>query len=160
MSEALEMLLTGLDEYNAKFNLSIGSIIAGTCAEDITSPASGRERKTNSSINLPGMPDEVRYDGQGYCWIAIAAAKTAYAEPALKYPPIRNVMAMLKKYLATPPRQQRGEYSWWIWKEIRSHTITVINQQSEERTLATCGSVEHPYIVRLDLNQYRAQASA
>lgn len=41
------------------------------------------------------------------------------------------------KVLSNPSSTTTGEYSWWIWKEIRSRTITVINQQSEERTLAT-----------------------
>ncbi|KAK7263021.1 hypothetical protein RJT34_30605 [Clitoria ternatea] len=49
--------------------------------------------------DLPGMPDNIHYDGQGQYWIAMFTAITPELELAFRYPFIRKVMAIVTKYV-------------------------------------------------------------
>ncbi|KAL5713852.1 yls2-like [Ranunculus cassubicifolius] len=52
--------------------------------------------------DLPGTPDNIRYDGQGRFWIAIPTAKTFVWDLLMRYPWLRKTIAILGKYITIP----------------------------------------------------------
>lgn len=85
--------------------------------------------------NLPGYPDNIRYDGDGHYWIAFATvsffmtlnmlgfvksifstflltitsqAKTYSWDLAQRYPFIRKIMAIMVKYVGQPHAEKNG----------------------------------------------------
>ncbi|KAM0067766.1 putative strictosidine synthase transcription factor WD40-like family [Helianthus debilis subsp. tardiflorus] len=57
---------------------------------------------------LPGMPDNIRYDGEGHYWIAIATELTFEWDLARKYPYIRKFLAFLGKYFQRPSMERNA----------------------------------------------------
>ncbi|KAK2991933.1 hypothetical protein RJ640_027824, partial [Escallonia rubra] len=58
--------------------------------------------------NLPGMPDNIRYDGEGQYWIAMSTETTYPWYLAQKYPFIRKIMAMMERYNRRPRFEKNG----------------------------------------------------
>ncbi|KAL8246849.1 hypothetical protein R6Q59_008065 [Mikania micrantha] len=62
----------------------------------------GGEREGSMDVfidRLPGMPDNIHYDGEGHYWIGIVVEHTYGWDVARRYPYIRKVLAFLEKYL-------------------------------------------------------------
>ncbi|PIA56804.1 hypothetical protein AQUCO_00700867v1 [Aquilegia coerulea] len=57
---------------------------------------------------LPGYPDNIRYDGEGKFWIALATAKTRSWDLLMRYPAMRKTTAILAKYVEIPHMQRDG----------------------------------------------------
>ncbi|XP_076887829.1 protein STRICTOSIDINE SYNTHASE-LIKE 6-like [Bidens hawaiensis] len=57
---------------------------------------------------LPGMPDNIRYDGEGHYWIAIPTELTFEWDCARKYPYIRKFLAFLDKYFRRPSMERNA----------------------------------------------------
>ncbi|KAF5197871.1 Strictosidine synthase [Thalictrum thalictroides] len=55
---------------------------------------------------LPGYPDNIRYDGEGKFWIALATAKTRSWDLLMRYPAMRKTTAILAKYVNIPHMQR------------------------------------------------------
>ncbi|XP_061373084.1 protein STRICTOSIDINE SYNTHASE-LIKE 7-like isoform X2 [Gastrolobium bilobum] len=58
--------------------------------------------------DLPGMPDNIHYDGQGKYWIGIATAFTPDLDFIIRYPFIRKAIAMVTKYVVSLPLSKNG----------------------------------------------------
>uniref|UniRef100_A0A1D1Y891 Adipocyte plasma membrane-associated protein n=1 Tax=Anthurium amnicola TaxID=1678845 RepID=A0A1D1Y891_9ARAE len=53
--------------------------------------------------DLPGYPDNIRYDGEGHFWIGLSAGKSRSWDVVLKYPWVRKLMLVaMKKYVSIP----------------------------------------------------------
>lgn len=52
--------------------------------------------------NLPGFPDNIRYDGEGRYWIAMSAGRTPQWDLLMKYPFIRMLLYLVEKFVAVP----------------------------------------------------------
>jgi len=52
--------------------------------------------------NLPGFPDNIRYDGEGRYWIALSAGRTLQWDLLTKYPFVRKLVYLIEKFVAVP----------------------------------------------------------
>ncbi|CAL4923619.1 unnamed protein product [Urochloa decumbens] len=52
--------------------------------------------------NLPGVPDNIRYDGEGRYWIALSAGRTLQWDLLMKYPFVRKLVYLVEKFVAVP----------------------------------------------------------
>nr|CAB3504304.1 unnamed protein product [Digitaria exilis] len=52
--------------------------------------------------NLPGFPDNIRYDGEGRYWIALSAGRTLQWDLLMKYPFVRKLVYLVDKFVAVP----------------------------------------------------------
>ncbi|TKV95156.1 hypothetical protein SEVIR_9G342900v4 [Setaria viridis] len=52
--------------------------------------------------NLPGFPDNIRYDGEGRYWIALSAGRTLQWDLLMKYPFVRKLLYLVEKFVAVP----------------------------------------------------------
>ncbi|KAJ4964153.1 hypothetical protein NE237_024092 [Protea cynaroides] len=58
--------------------------------------------------NLPGFPDNIRYDREGRFWIALASVKTVSSDVIARYPILRKTIWMLEKVVRLPNMQSHG----------------------------------------------------
>ncbi|MBA0743274.1 hypothetical protein Gogos_005978 [Gossypium gossypioides] len=49
--------------------------------------------------NLTGLPDNIKYDGEGHYWIALATGNSVVLDLALRYAFIRKAMGLMEKYI-------------------------------------------------------------
>ncbi|KAJ6804358.1 protein STRICTOSIDINE SYNTHASE-LIKE 6-like [Iris pallida] len=56
--------------------------------------------------NLPGFPDNIRYDGEGHYWIALSVGRTMVWDMLIKYPFLRKVMVAVGKYVRIPQTER------------------------------------------------------
>jgi len=52
--------------------------------------------------NLPGFPDNIRYDGEGRYWITLSAGRTPQWDLLMKYPFVRKLVYLVEKFVALP----------------------------------------------------------
>ncbi|KAK2999328.1 hypothetical protein RJ639_023838, partial [Escallonia herrerae] len=113
--------------------------------------------------NLPGMPDNIRYDGEGQYWIAMSTETTYPWYLAQKYPFIRKIMAMMERY-DRRPRFEKNSGSLAIDLEGKplAHYydpgLALISSGIKIGDCLYCGSVVYPYIIRLNLTRHPALA--
>ncbi|KAH7852503.1 hypothetical protein Vadar_025606 [Vaccinium darrowii] len=111
--------------------------------------------------NLPGFPDNIRYDGEGQYWIALASGITSAFDLAQRYPFIRKVMAIMDKYVGTPNMQKNsGVVAVDLEGNPLAHyydpTLSLITGGIKIADYLYCGSLLRPYIIRLNLTQHPA----
>ncbi|XP_043700391.1 protein STRICTOSIDINE SYNTHASE-LIKE 6-like [Telopea speciosissima] len=70
----------------------------------------GEKRGTMETFidNLPGFPDNIRYDGEGCFWIALTSEKTSFGDAMMRYPKLRKTVWMLGKVVRLPRRLSNG----------------------------------------------------
>ncbi|KAI7731067.1 hypothetical protein M8C21_027053 [Ambrosia artemisiifolia] len=110
---------------------------------------------------LPGMPDNIRYDGEGYYWIAIPTELTFEWDLARKYPYIRKFIAFLDKYFQRPSTERNAgvvvvdldgkPIERYYDPELKFVTTGI--KIGEHLYL---GNLMKSYITRLNLTQYPA----
>ncbi|WCJ40685.1 strictosidine synthase-like 4 [Euphorbia peplus] len=49
--------------------------------------------------NLPGLPDNIHYDGNGHFWIGLSSEKSRYMDIAFKYPKLRKLAGIVMKWI-------------------------------------------------------------
>ncbi|KAL4577757.1 hypothetical protein LXL04_013870 [Taraxacum kok-saghyz] len=110
---------------------------------------------------LPGMPDNIRYDGQGHYWIAIPTEHTYEWDMARKYPYIRKVFGFLEKYLKRPPVEKNaGAISVNMdGKPVERYydpQLTFVTTGIKIGDHLYLGNLAKSFIIRLNLTQYPA----
>lgn len=119
------------------------------------------ERKGSVDIfvdNLPGFPDNIRYDGEGHYWIAFASEKTYAWDLAQRYPFIRKIMAIIVKYVGQPPAEKNGgvlsvDLQGNPVEHYYDRDLTMMSSATKIGDHLYCGSVKSPYMLRLNLKQ-------
>ncbi|CAB4287918.1 unnamed protein product [Prunus armeniaca] len=112
--------------------------------------------------HLPGLPDNIRYDGEGQYWIALATEVTPYWDLALRYPFIRKVLVIVKRYAAGKPHLEKsaGVFAVNLNGEPTAHysdpELVLITSGIKIGNYLYCGSTVNPYIIRLDVHQHPA----
>lgn len=108
--------------------------------------------------NLPGFPDNIRYDGEGHYWIALASEKTYSWDLAQRYPFIRKIMAILVKYVGKPKAEKNGgvlsvDLQGNPVEHYYDGDLTMVSSGTKIGDHLYCGSVKSPYILRINLKQ-------
>lgn len=122
------------------------------------------ERKGSTEIfvnNLPGMPDNIRYDGEGHYWIALSTEMTEAWYLAQRYPFIRKVMGIMAKYVGRPHIEKNGgavavDLQGMTSEHYHDPSLSLISSAIKIGDYLYCGSIAHPYIIRLNLTQFPA----
>ncbi|TXG59889.1 hypothetical protein EZV62_014462 [Acer yangbiense] len=114
--------------------------------------------------DLPGLADNIHYDGQGLYWIAINMEITKVWDLAFRYPFIRKIIAIVERHVGMPKKLRNGGVM-----AVDLEGKPVAHYYDPELTLITsaikigdhlyCGSLTKPYILRLNLPKYPAQAT-
>ncbi|KAL3525193.1 hypothetical protein ACH5RR_013565 [Cinchona calisaya] len=125
------------------------------------------ERKGSVDIfveNLPGMPDNIRYDGEGQYWIALSTEVTYAWELAQRYPFIRKIMAIMEKYVGRPHVEKNGgalavDLDGKPVAHYYQHDLSLISGVNKIGDHIYLGSVDKPYIIRLNIKQNPAVSS-
>ncbi|CAL5326549.1 unnamed protein product [Camellia sinensis] len=113
--------------------------------------------------NLLGIPDNIRYDGEGQYWIGLGTTTTLSWDLALRYPFIRKVLAIMERYIGRPHMEINGGF---LAVDLEGKPIA--HYYDPKLSLVTtgikiadylyCGSITYPYIIRLNLTQHPAVA--
>ncbi|XP_076889499.1 protein STRICTOSIDINE SYNTHASE-LIKE 5-like [Bidens hawaiensis] len=115
---------------------------------------------------LPGMPDNIRYDGEGYYWIAIVTEHVYEWDLARKYPYIRKLFAFLYKYLKTPSSIAKNsgavvvDLDGNLIERYYDPTLKFITTGIKIKEHLYLGNLLDSFIVRLNLAQYPATAQS
>ncbi|CAK9148585.1 unnamed protein product [Ilex paraguariensis] len=115
--------------------------------------------------NLPGMPDNIRFDGEGHYWIAIFSEPTYIWSLGQKYPFFRKVMAIILRYIGRPHMgKNAGAFAVDLQGNPIAHyydpALSMISSGIKIKDHLYCGSVANSYILRLNLTRYPAVAIA
>ncbi|KAM3709951.1 hypothetical protein ACB098_02G214700 [Castanea mollissima] len=113
---------------------------------------------------LPGMPDNIRYDGDGLYWIGLPTARTLQWDIAFRYPFIRKILLIMEKYIGRPPMEKNGGV---VAIDLAGNPIAhyydpglaLVTSGMKIGNHLYIGSIIHPYFLRLNLKQYPAQAA-
>ncbi|KAH7850830.1 hypothetical protein Vadar_003525 [Vaccinium darrowii] len=110
--------------------------------------------------NLPGTPDNVRYDGEGHYWIGLASGTSVVFYVAQRYPFVRKVMAIMEKYIGTPRTKNSGVLAVDLEGKPLAYyydpALTLITGGIKIADHLYCGSLLKPYIIRLNLTHHPA----
>ncbi|CAH2064391.1 unnamed protein product [Thlaspi arvense] len=111
--------------------------------------------------DLPGYPDNIRYDGDGHYWIALPSGVTTLWKLSMMFPFLRKLTAMAAKYGFEPMFMENagvlqvdldGKPIAWYHDHKSSHITTGVKIGK----YLYCGSLKHSGIMRLDLLKYPA----
>ncbi|MCL7029725.1 hypothetical protein MKW94_003281 [Papaver nudicaule] len=111
--------------------------------------------------NLPGYPDNIRYDGEGQYWIGLVTGKTLSWDVMLRYPSIRKTTAMLSRFVNIPQTLKdggvvavnlNGEITG-LYTDVALASVTVGIKIGDHLYY---GSLVKTYISRLDLTKHAA----
>ncbi|XP_004509421.1 protein STRICTOSIDINE SYNTHASE-LIKE 5-like isoform X2 [Cicer arietinum] len=110
--------------------------------------------------DLPGMPDNIHYDGHGLFWIGIATGITPEMDLMLRYPIIRKTLAIVTKKVPSLNLSKKGGV---ITVDLEGKPITHYYDPKLSLTIGIkignhiyCGSILYPYLIRLNIEQYPA----
>ncbi|KAL6226927.1 PREDICTED: protein STRICTOSIDINE SYNTHASE-LIKE 5-like [Fragaria vesca subsp. vesca] len=112
--------------------------------------------------NLPGSPDNIRYDGEGHYWIALAMGTSSITKLTFRYPFVRKVLAIMEKYKLSSPYKEKnsGVIAVNLDGEPTAHysdpALSLITSGIKIGNYLYCGSVLYPYIIRLDIEEHPA----
>ncbi|KAI5319832.1 hypothetical protein L3X38_039540 [Prunus dulcis] len=114
---------------------------------------------------LPGLPDNIRYDGEGHYWIALSMAPTLAWDLAVRYPFIRKVMGIMEKYTGRPSVEKNGgvlavDLDGNLISHYYDPGLSLVSSVIKIGNHIFCGSIIHPYMLRLNIQQYPTMAVA
>ncbi|XP_048533615.1 protein STRICTOSIDINE SYNTHASE-LIKE 5-like [Triticum urartu] len=115
--------------------------------------------------SLPGLPDNIRYDGeQGRYWIALSAGRTLQLDVLMWSPLVRKLVYMVEKYVMAVPQGLRDSGTMSV--ALNGEPVTMYTDPG--LALATgwlkvggylyYGSLASSYISRVDLTKSSIQA--
>ncbi|XP_022775475.1 protein STRICTOSIDINE SYNTHASE-LIKE 5-like isoform X2 [Durio zibethinus] len=115
--------------------------------------------------NLPGYPDNIRYDGDGHYWIGLAAETSVTFELAFRYPFIRKAMAIMAKYIARLPNGKNAgilavDLEGKPVAHYHDRELSAVTGGMKIGNLLYCGSLTSPHIISLNLDKHPAKAAA
>ncbi|KAE8010719.1 hypothetical protein FH972_007062 [Carpinus fangiana] len=114
--------------------------------------------------NLPGIPDNIRYDGEGHYWIAMFSGPSHSWDLAARYPFIRKVIAIMEKYRVRPRIEKNsGILAVDLAGKPTAHYydpgLSFLTSGIKIGDHLYCGSIVLPYITRLNLKEHPARAT-
>ncbi|KAM7261196.1 hypothetical protein ACFE04_026671 [Oxalis oulophora] len=123
----------------------------------------GEKKGTVESFvqDIPGLPDNIRYDGQGIYWIGIVSEITPAWDLSFKYPFIRKVAGMIHKTIGMPRTEKNGGvFAVDLEGNPVAHyfdsQLAMVSSGIKIGDFLYCGSVAAPYIIKLNVTQHPA----
>ncbi|CAK7355517.1 unnamed protein product [Dovyalis caffra] len=115
--------------------------------------------------HLPGMPDNIHYDGHGHYYIALASETTAFWELAFKYPFLRKLIGIFTKYVGEVHAAKcSGVFVVDLDGKPAEHYydpgLALLSSGVKIGNHIYCGSIVYPYIIRVDIEKHPARAAA
>ncbi|OMO55727.1 AMP-dependent synthetase/ligase [Corchorus capsularis] len=113
--------------------------------------------------NLPGMPDNIRYDGEGHFWIALITENTIFWDAAFKYPMVRKVAIIIERMIGRRVSMEKNSGVLAVDLEGKAVAqyqdvhLSLITGGIKINNYLYCGSLSYPYLIRLNLHQFPAQ---
>ncbi|OEL34630.1 Protein STRICTOSIDINE SYNTHASE-LIKE 4 [Dichanthelium oligosanthes] len=112
--------------------------------------------------NLPGFPDNIRYDGEGRYWIALAGGRTPQWDLLTKYPFVRKLVYLVEKFVAiTTGPKNSGEMSVTLDGEpVSMYTdpgLALATGWLKVGKHLYYGSLTETYLSRIDLSKSSAE---
>ncbi|XP_024978344.1 protein STRICTOSIDINE SYNTHASE-LIKE 6-like [Cynara cardunculus var. scolymus] len=109
--------------------------------------------------NLPGLPDNIRYDGDGHYWLGIPWGNSLLTKFIQTYPFARKILAFIFKHLHKMPELMK--FGGVIALDLEGNTIRGYYDDSWKMTTSGLkigehlymGSIIRPHILRLNLTQ-------
>ncbi|XP_058090687.1 protein STRICTOSIDINE SYNTHASE-LIKE 5-like [Magnolia sinica] len=113
--------------------------------------------------NLPGYPDNIRYDGDGHFWIGITAVRTLFWDWMMSNPFARKTLVILKKFVEVPHMQHDGGM---LGVSLEGELLALYSDPALFGVTSGLkvgnhlyyGLLAGSYIGRIDLNQHAAHA--
>ncbi|KAI3816162.1 hypothetical protein L1987_15852 [Smallanthus sonchifolius] len=109
---------------------------------------------------LPGYPDNLRYDGEGHYWLAIAWDYSFLTHVTMAYPFVRKIIAFGLKHFQTMPTLMKfggvialdldGKPIGGYYDDLWPYTTSGLKIGEH----LYFGSLARPYFLRLNLTQY------
>ncbi|XP_037497315.1 protein STRICTOSIDINE SYNTHASE-LIKE 5 [Jatropha curcas] len=115
--------------------------------------------------DLPGMPDNIHYDGHGHFWIALPMEITTFWKAVFKYPFVRKLAGIVLKHKGNigDTGKNGGVFVVDLEGKLISHyydpELKLISSSVKIGNHLYCGSITYPYIIRLNLAKYPALAN-
>ncbi|KAF7809598.1 Protein STRICTOSIDINE SYNTHASE-LIKE 5 [Senna tora] len=111
--------------------------------------------------DLPGMPDNIHYDGEGQYWIGLVMSPTYSWDLAQRYPFIRKAIAIITRYVGKLNIEKNGGV---VAVDLEGRPIahyydpqlSYITSGIKIGNHLYCGTLRFPFIIRLDLTKYPA----
>lgn len=126
----------------------------------------GKEKGTVKKFvdGLPGMPDNIHYDGEGQYWIAISTEVTFSWDIAQRYPFVRKVIAIIERYVGRPHMETNSgilavDLDGKPTALFRDTKLSLISSGIKVGDQLLLGSIHYPYILRLNITQNPATPS-
>ncbi|XP_068646533.1 protein STRICTOSIDINE SYNTHASE-LIKE 5-like [Aristolochia californica] len=111
--------------------------------------------------NLPGLPDNIHYDGEGHYWIALAAGRTLSVYIAMKYPVVRKLFISLSRYVSLPVFTDGGvigiDMDGKPFALYKDHSLSFVSSGLKIGNYLYYGFLKKSYISRLDLTKHAAK---
>ncbi|XP_002521695.2 protein STRICTOSIDINE SYNTHASE-LIKE 5 [Ricinus communis] len=106
-------------------------------------------------ISLPGAPDNIHSDGHGHFWIALSSGNSAFVDLVYRYPFIRKFMAISIRFKGPV---YSGNNAGLYVVDLEGNPIAHYYDHNLRMTSSGvrigdhiyCGSIEAPYILRLN----------
>ncbi|KAG8373584.1 hypothetical protein BUALT_Bualt11G0039600 [Buddleja alternifolia] len=114
--------------------------------------------------NLPGLPDNIRYDGEGQYWVALTTENYLW-ELLQRYPFMRKVVAILESYKLRPNTEKNGgviavDLDGKPTSHYYDHDAFMTTTGIKIGEHLYFGSIVLPYIIRLNVSRYPATPAA
>ncbi|KAL5557416.1 hypothetical protein UlMin_039652 [Ulmus minor] len=114
---------------------------------------------------LPGLPDNIRYDGEGLYWIALAFEAATSWDLVQRYPFLRKILGILERYVGRPHMEKNGGvFAVDLEGKPVAHyydaSLSFISSGIKIGKHLYLGSAISPYIIRLNLEKYPALPSS
>ncbi|BBH08090.1 Protein STRICTOSIDINE SYNTHASE-LIKE 6, partial [Prunus dulcis] len=116
---------------------------------------------------LPGLPDNIRYDGEGHYWIALSMAPTLAWDLAVRYPFIKKSYGNYGE-VHRETSVEKNVWRFWPFDLVNGNLIShyydpglsLVSSVIKIGNHIFCGSIIHPYMLRLNIQQYPTMAVA
>ncbi|XVF59878.1 hypothetical protein PTKIN_Ptkin07bG0311200 [Pterospermum kingtungense] len=97
------------------------------------------------------------YDGEGLYWIALATENTVLWDLAFKYPVVRKAMAIIRRLIRQVKMEKNGgvlgvDMEGKPVAHYKDVKLSMVSTGIKIQNYLYCGSLVHPYIIRLDLD--------
>jgi sugar lactone lactonase YvrE len=109
--------------------------------------------------NLPGMPDNIRFNGTNCYWVAIPHARSAILDQMAAFPSMRRALMLYARYLPVPAKKfscvlgfnANGKLIHNLQSHQKGHYY-YLTQALENEGYLYCSSLKEPTIARIKLD--------